>query len=165
MSRIKVNNRYFDMTTVKVSGFPVVDKTLWATHVRGVKYSRKVTPGVVRGANGKPIARTPGTQDTNCSMEVVYEAWSAFLKKCKAAGIDGLTMYDFDVTIDLVVKGNSSQIIWEGASIINDDTTMQHGSDGLVVSIEMWCPDISVEGVKLYPDDDNGDSVNPLLAA
>lgn len=163
MPRVKVNSRYFDMTTVRVTGFPLIDENLWATHIRSVKFGRKITPGVVRGTSGLPIARTPGTQDCNCSMQVVYEAWSKFMKILKQGGINGISAYDFDVTINFTLAGNSSEVKWINASLLSDDISAQQGgTDGVPVDLDMWAEDITIDGVSLYPPE--GDNPSPPIA-
>lgn len=162
MPRVSLNNRYYDMTTVRVSGFPLIDSSLWVAHVRSLKFGRKITAGEARGVHGIPLARTRGTQSCNCSMGVIVEAWFEFMKILKRGGINGVTDFDFDVTIDFTNKGRSDQVQWVNASILSDDISAQQGgSDGIVADLEMWAQDILINGVSLYSPD--FDSDNPEL--
>lgn len=150
---IQLNGRYFDLTSVRVSGLPAgIDDVFFTKHIMSITYSEKITHGKPQGVHGIPLPRTRGRYEASASFEVSFEAWAEFCSNLASQGISGYSDFTFDLLIQYKTAGRSAKVELKYASLGAPEGTDKHG-EGLTRKIPVEVQWIETNGVCAYPLD------------
>lgn len=152
---IQINGRTYDFTSIRPSGLPNgFDSSLFTAYLRGVNFSESITPSVPTGVHGIPLPRGRGFYSASASLEMVFEAWDVFTKSLAQSQITGYTDLDFNLLIQLVTQGVTSQVELVECSFLGPSAGWARGgTDGLTITVPLYVRYVLTNGVCAYPLD------------
>lgn len=153
MERVALNGRYIDHSSLRIVGLPIFSK-LFNTHVQGVNWSSVVTPSMIYGVSGVPIAKTRGKYQAGASIDIIAEAWDQMTQELAAANIDGYSDIDFNLVIQYQSPGRKPfRIDVVGASLGGGSGSSKQGGDGVVINVNLNPLYVLENGVCAYARD------------
>jgi hypothetical protein len=119
------------------------------TDIASIKWSDKVTPGVVRGVSGgRKKARTVGDYECDCSITFYRNGWEQFREALGSVNV-ALSLAGFDVLIQHTPPGSTAVLKTKivGCRIVGRTADMAEGSDADKIEVPIDCMRIE-EGPK-----------------
>lgn len=107
--------------------------------IASIKWSDKVSPGVVRGVSGgRKTKRTVGDYECDCSITFYRMGWELFREALADVNIK-LTLAGFDVLIQHTPPGSSAILKTKivGCRVVGRTADMQEGSDADKVEVPL----------------------------
>jgi hypothetical protein len=112
-----------------------------STDIASVKWSDKVTPGVVRGTSGgRKKARTVGDYESDASITFYRQGWETF-REALASKNKAISLAGFDILIQHTPPGYTGILKTKivGCRVVGRTADMAEGSDADKVEVPIDC--------------------------
>jgi len=152
---IALNQRYYDFTSVRVSGIPrFMANALFGKQLKALSWGDQISVSKGRGVHGIPLPRGRGDYSCSTSMEVALEGFDDMTKSLAQNRIDGYSDLTFNLLLQYKTQGRIMTVEWRESSILGPDASHAQGATGgLSVKLAVDTRYILTNGVCSYARD------------